>query len=157
VALWLAKHTRRRSLAGFQTHEGWGKSVEIRVSPWVAGAAPRFIAENLVVPERDRAKPQNNAWTFEQAADAVLKQIAEEQQNVRIAGPSGFGKSRFLYEVFNRRTTIGEQADNAAVIYADYSIVGDEVAKLALEIAESGSSSILIVDECPIKFTTNSH
>ena len=29
VALWLAKHTRRRSLAGFQTHEGWGKSAEI--------------------------------------------------------------------------------------------------------------------------------
>ena len=23
VALWLAKHTRRRSLAGFQSHEGW--------------------------------------------------------------------------------------------------------------------------------------
>jgi hypothetical protein len=149
VALWLAKHTRRRSLAGFQTHEGWGKSAEIRISPWVSGSTPRFIAENLVAPERDSSEPQSNAWTFEQAADAVLKQIAKEQQSVRIAGPSGFGKSRFLYEVFNGRTTIGEQADNAAVIYADYSIVGDEVGKLALEIAESGSSSILVVDECP--------
>jgi hypothetical protein len=139
VALWLAKHSRRRSLAGFQTHEGWGKSAEIRVSPWVTGSTPRFVAEN----------PQSDAWTFEQAADAVLKQIATEQQGVRIAGPSGFGKSRFLYEVFNRSTTVGEQADNAAVIYADYSIVGDEVAKLALEIAESGSSAILVVDECP--------
>jgi hypothetical protein len=149
VALWLAKHTRRRSLAGFQTHEGWGKSSEIRVSPWVPGSDARFVAVNVFVPERDRAEPQNKAWTFEQAAEAVLKQISKEQQSVRIAGPSGFGKSRFLYEVFNRRTTIGEQTDNAAIIYADYSIAGDEVAKLALEIAEGGSSSILVVDECP--------
>ena len=103
------------------------------------------------MPEPNRTEPQNNAWTFEQAADAILEQVAKEQQSVRIAGPSGFGKSRFLYEVFNGRVTIGEQADNAAVIYADYSIVGNEVGKLALEIAESGSSSILVVDECPIR------
>ena len=32
---------------------------------------------------------------------------------------------------------------------ADYSIVGDEIQKLALEIAEGGSSAILVVDECP--------
>lgn len=33
VALWLAKHSRRRSLAGFQTHESWGKSADIPVLP----------------------------------------------------------------------------------------------------------------------------
>jgi hypothetical protein len=149
VALWLAKHTRRRSLAGFQTHEGWGKSAEIRISPWVPGSDARFVPVNVLISERGRIDPKNKAWTFEQAADAVLDQIAQEQQSVRIAGPSGFGKSRFLYEVFNRNASIGEQADRAAVIYADYSIVGDEVAKLALEIAESGSSSIMVIDECP--------
>ena len=149
VALWLAKHSRRRSLAGFQTHEGWGKSAEIRSSPWIGGSAPRFVAGNIDASGNERGEAQNRGWNFEQAAAAVLEQLSKEQQSVRVAGPSGFGKSRFIYEVFNRRATIADQADNTAVIYADHSIVGDEVARLALEIAESGSSSILIVDECP--------
>jgi hypothetical protein len=149
VALWLAKHSRRRSLAGFQTHEGWGKSADIRSSPWVGGSAPRFVAVSAFTLQDERAKPGNKAWTFDQAAEAVLRHLSKEQRSVRIAGPSGFGKSRFVYETFHHRSTLADQADSAGVIYADYSIVGDEVAKLALEIAESGSHSILIVDECP--------
>lgn len=148
VALWLANHSRRRSLAGFQTHEGWGKSADIRSSSWVEEPAPRFLAANVFIPEHERADPRNKAWTFEQVAVAILEQLSKEQKSVRIAGPSGFGKSRFVYEVFNRRAVLADQADNTAVIYADHSIVGDELAKLALEIAESGSSSILVVDEC---------
>ncbi|MGH9908348.1 MAG: hypothetical protein ACRD8U_22520, partial [Pyrinomonadaceae bacterium] len=149
VALWLAKHSRRRSLAGFQTHEAWGKSSDIRISPWIEGSAPRFVAVNVFVSENNRAEPKSKTWTFEQAAQALLDRVSKDQQSVRIAGPSGFGKSRFVYEVFNRHTTLADQVDNAIVIYADFSIVGDEAAKLALEIAENGSSSILVVDECP--------
>ena len=68
---------------------------------------------------------------------------------MRLSGPSGFGKSRFAYEIFNRRGALADEVDNASVIYADYSIVGDEVQKLALEIAESGSSAILVVERVP--------
>lgn len=141
VALWLAEHSRRRSLAGFQTHEGWGKSADIRSSPWVEGPAPRFVALGT--------ESQNKPWAFDQAAAAILKQLSKEKQSVRIAGPSGFGKSRFVYELFSRHAVLADQVDNVGIIYADHSIVGDEVAKLAFEIAESGSPSILVVDECP--------
>jgi hypothetical protein len=149
VALWLAKHTRRRSLAGFQSHEGWGKSADIRVSPWIEGTIPRFFAVNVAMEESGPAKPEGTVWTFEEAAKAVLERLEKHQQSVRLTGPSGFGKSRFAYEIFNRRASLADEVDTATMIYADYSIVGDEVAKLALEIAESGSSSILVVDECP--------
>jgi len=149
VALWLAKHTRRRSLAGFQSHEGWGKSANIRVSPWVEGSKPRFVAVNVAVEGSPGDRPEATVWTFEEATRAILERLDTDQQSVRLAGPSGFGKSRFAYEIFNRRGALADEVDNASVIYADYSIVGDEVQKLALEIAESGSLAILVVDECP--------
>ena len=101
------------------------------------------------MPEAERSEPQNKAWTFEQAANALPDQVSKDQHSVRVRGPSGFGKSRFAYETFNRRAVLADEADHAAVIYADYSIVGDEIPKLALEIAESGSGAILVVDECP--------
>ncbi|GLH80076.1 hypothetical protein SSBR45G_49850 [Bradyrhizobium sp. SSBR45G] len=149
VALWLAKLSRRRSLAGFQTHEGWGKAHDIRVSPWVGGNDARFIAVNVSLDASSPAKPTETIWTFDEAAAAVLKQLEEDQQSVRIAGPSGYGKSRFAYEVFNQAGSLAGQVDAATMIYADYSIVGDELVKLALEIAESGSAATLVVDECP--------
>lgn len=147
VALWLAAHSRRRSLAGFQTHAGWGKSIEIRTSPWVDGATARFVGVNVTLAADDG--PKNTNWTFDQAANAVLDWLETGQHCVRIAGPSGFGKTRFAFEVFNRPTTVAGEVDNAGIIYADYTAVGDEVAKLAMEIADTGSASILIVDECP--------
>jgi hypothetical protein len=149
VALWLAKLSRRRSLAGFQTHEGWGKAHDIRVSPWVAGDDERFVSVNVSLESGSKAKPKDTVGTFEDAAAALLNQLEEDQQSVRIAGPSGYGKSRFAYEVFNRAGTLAGQVDTATMIYADYSIVGDEVAMLAMEIAESGSATTLVVDECP--------
>jgi hypothetical protein len=86
---------------------------------------------------------------FDQAAAAILAQLSKEQLSVRIAGPSGFGKSRLVYETFNQEAALADAVDNAGLIYADYSIVGDEVTKLALEIADSGFPATLVVDECP--------
>ncbi|MCZ6773637.1 MAG: hypothetical protein O7G83_16890 [Proteobacteria bacterium] len=78
-----------------------------------------------------------------------MNHLSEDQRILRVVGPSGFGKSRFAYELFNHRTEPADEIDSVGVIYADHSIVGDEVAKLALEIADVGFSAILIVDECP--------
>jgi hypothetical protein len=147
VALWLAQHTRRRSLAGFQTHGGWGKSADIRASPWANGDTARFSG-GTGSPSADDG-PAKTMWSFDEAADVVLTWLEPGQRCVRISGPSGFGKTRFAYEIFSRSSTLASEADNAALVYADHTIVGDEATKLAMEIAESGSPSILIVDECP--------
>jgi hypothetical protein len=149
VALWLASHERRRSLAGFQTHESWGKSPETRTGPWIDGDKARFTGVNVTPPEGQQKGPESRTWTFSEAADEFSQRLANEGQCIRIAGPSGFGKSRFVYEVFGRTRTIADQVDRVSVIYADHSIVGDEIPKLALEIADSGFACILVVDECP--------
>lgn len=150
VALWLTALHRKRSLAGFLSHDAWGRAPDVHEVPWFANDAPRFAPANFAIPEAVRKDRNRNAWTFEQAAEAVLKFLADEKKvALRIVGPSGFGKSRFAFEVFNRRATAFDEIERTTLIYADLAVVGDETAKLALEIADAGSSTILVVDECP--------
>lgn len=149
VPLWLAELHRRRTLLGFLSHEAWGRAPEIAEVPWVADDTPRFAPVNVVVSQFERKDRNRNAWTFEQAAGTALRFLTEDKAALRIAGPSGFGKSRFAFELFNRRTNIRDEIETAALLYADLGIVGEEAAKLALEIADAGSPTILVVDECP--------
>ena len=144
VALWVAQHDRKRSLVGFQTHQSWGKSPEIRTGDWIEDDKAQFTGVNISCSDH---APQD--WTFREAAEEISARLAKDHQCVRIAGPSGFGKSRFAYEIFNRDRNIGDQIDRVSVIYADQSIVRDEIPKLALQVAESGAACILVVDECP--------
>jgi hypothetical protein len=148
VALWLTALHRRRSVVGFMFHEAWGRAPEINEVPWVANDIPRFAPVNTIIPEAERKDRNRNAWTFEQAAAAALSFLAGDKVALRIVGPSGFGKSRFAFEMFNGRATVSDEIESTSVIYADLSVVGDEVAKLALEIADAGSPAILVVDEC---------
>lgn len=154
VALWLASLHRRRTIVGFMSHDAWGRAPEVKEATWVASDTPRYAPVNFLIPEAERKERHRNAWTFDQAADAALKFLAEDKVALRIAGPSGFGKSRFAFEVFNRRAGASDEIDSAALIYADFVIVGDEASKLALEIADAGSPSILVVDECPDEIHT---
>ncbi len=117
--------------------------------PWVSNDSPRFVPTDQLIPDGERKVRGHNGWTFAQAAEAALKYLSEDHAVVRIVGPSGFGKSRFAYELFNGQDAVADQIDTAAVIYADLPIVGDEVAKLALEIADAGWPTILVVDDCP--------
>jgi hypothetical protein len=154
VALWVTGRERRRSVSGFQSHEGWGHSAEITRVPWVSSDAPRFVPADRVIPDVERKVRGHNWWTFVQAAEAALNHLSEDHAIVRIVGPSGFGKSRFAYELFNGQDAVADQIDTAAIIYADLPIVGDEVAKLALEIADAGWPTILMVDDCPDEIHT---
>ena len=149
VALWLATQIRGRAISGFQTHESWGRASDISGIPWIDDGEPRFVPANYVVPVGERKDKRRNAWTFDQAAEAALRHLSEDKVAARIAGPSGFGKTRFAYELFNRRASGLDEIETAAVIFVDFSIGSDEILKLALEIAEAGSPTILVVDECP--------
>jgi hypothetical protein len=142
ASLWLASKTRGRSLGGFLSHEAWGRSAEIKRIPWVA-AGGRFTLS------KSRDAEAKNPLQFAEAAELVSEKLSGGGTvALRVAGPSGFGKTRFAYELFNC-ATIADEANRAAVIYADFSIVGNEVQVLALELAEDGRSAILVVDECP--------
>ena len=162
VALWLATLQRRRTLAGFKSHESWGHDPEMHEVPWVNDDIPRFVPVDInlsepqqadplrnLIEEADRKDRNRNEWTFQQAAEATLKFLALGKVAIRIVGPSGFGKTRFAFELFNGRVTASDEIERTALIYADLAIVADEVFKLAHEIADSGSPAILVVDECP--------
>jgi hypothetical protein len=151
VGLWLASRRRQRSLTGFLSHEAWGRAGDIKNIPWIADDSSRFSHKKIDDPEIKPHDP-THAWTFQDATAAALDWLAQDQAVLRIAGPSGFGKSRFAYEMFNQQSNVSGEVDRAVVIYADLVIVGDEVAKLALEIADAGFSAILVVDDCPDEF-----
>lgn len=150
VALWLANLRRQRSLAGFLSHEAWGRAANIKNIPWIADDSSRFSHNNII--DSKIKLHGHSVWPFQEAATAALDWLVKDQAVLRIAGPSGFGKSRFAFEMFNRQTNLSDDVDRTVVIYADLVIVGDEVAKLALEIADAGSSAILVVDDCPDEF-----
>ena len=148
VALWLASQRLGRSLQGFQTHEGWGRAPEINAVPWKPSETPRFVPVNRNVPTSERRDSSHKAWTFQQAADAVHDFLANNRAVVRVSGPSGFGTTRFVYEVLGPGNGIADEIDSASVIYADGSISGDEAVKLALEMADTAMPAILVIDEC---------
>ncbi len=149
VALWLASSQAGRSLAGFQSYDSWGRNGDISNVPWIESDEPRFLPADRSVPVLERKDPSKDAWTFRQAADCVQEHLTRQNAVVRIYGPSGFGKSRFVYEAFRREPSLAEETDRVSLIYADYTIVGEELLKLGLQIAEGNAYAILVVDECP--------
>lgn len=147
VALWLASVRASRNLAGFQTHEGWGQYPDMSV-PWKPSDEPRFAPADRTVPEEERRVKDRGSWTYEQASAKVRDFLGKQKAIVRIYGPSGFGKSRFAYEVLNNSGSVSDEIDTASVVYCDGNISGQEVVKLALECADADLAAILVVDEC---------
>lgn len=147
VALWLASVRASRNLAGFHTHEGWGRYPDMSV-PWKPSDEPRFAPANRTVSKEERRIKERASWTYEQASAKVREFLGEPKAIVRIYGPSGFGKSRFVYEALNNSDSVSDEIDTASVVYCDGSISGDEVVKLALECADADLTAILVVDEC---------
>lgn len=147
VALWLASVRASRNLAGFQTHEGWGRYPDMSV-PWKPSEEPRFAPANRTVSEEERRIKERASWTYKQASAKVREFLGDPKAIVRIYGPSGFGKSRFVYEILNNSDSVSDEIDTASVVHCDGSISGDEVVKLALECADADLAAILVVDEC---------
>ncbi|MBH0236751.1 hypothetical protein [Methylobrevis albus] len=147
VALWLASLRASRNLAGFQTHEGWGRYPDMSV-PWKSNDEPRFAPVSRAVSEGDRRDKERGSWTFEQAAAEVRSFLRDPKKIVRIFGPSGFGKTRFAYEVLSNSGDVSDEIDTASVLHCDGSISRKEVIKLALECADADVAMILVVDEC---------
>lgn len=147
VALWLASVRASRNLAGFQTHEGWGRYPDMTV-PWKPSDEPRFAPANHTNPEEKKRLKEGGSWTYDQASAKVRDFLDNPKAIVRVYGPSGFGKSRFAYEVLNHSGGVSDEIATAAVVHCDGSISGDEVVKLALECADADLAAILVVDEC---------
>jgi len=148
IALWLAEIGRGRSVVGLQSHDSWARSPEIHRNNWVADDDPRFVPRDVDIDVSERREKSRNAWTFRQAAEHIHAFLSKRERVLRIVGPSGFGKSRFAFELFNQRSAIADAIESASLLYADLRVAGEEAIKLAVEIADSGLSATMVVDEC---------
>ena len=125
--------------------------------PWFDNDARRFLVgeRNLGDNELDL---QRGTSTFREAAETASTHLSGDKSILRIVGPSGFGKTRFAYEMFNQTNLVADQVRRASVIYADLVIVGDELTKLAVETADAGSptfSSLTTVQTTFIRLWPN--
>lgn len=149
VALWLASKRLGRPLHGFQTHKSWGRAPEIAAVPWQPSETPRFAPQNRSVPLSERIDPALPFWTHARAAAAVREFLSNDGAVIRVAGPSGYGKTRFGYETLSGNSrALADLVDASSVMYVDGSISGTEAVNLALEMAETQTPGILVIDEC---------
>jgi hypothetical protein len=90
-----------------------------------------------------------NRLTFQQTKERIADYLTNPQTLVRLRGPSGVGKTRFLYEMFSDTTTLAKLSLSTSAFYCDYRDVGDQIFQIAQSLSETGSSAVMIIDECP--------
>jgi hypothetical protein len=139
IAVWLNERQSGLTLRGFQTVERLGKKADISSIQQVEDKADRFLIDNK----------KEDSLTFSKVKERIADYLAESKKFVRILGPSGVGKTRFVYEVFRDGTTIAKIALAASTFYCDFREIGHQIFQTAQSLSESGSSALIIVDECP--------
>lgn len=150
VALWLNAMLRDVHLSGFQTHEDWSKSPEISEIPYQISKQPRYLAQGSEIRLWKNDDPSvGEVKDLQGIRELIFKFLGDKGNALRVFGPSGFGKTRFVYELINAGCEPDDALDANQVVYCNYDDVGDRLLNLAREMADSGSRAILIVDDCP--------
>lgn len=158
VGIWLNELQSGLALGGFQTMDGWSKRADFVSIERVTDKASRYTigGKSLVGQEEDQPSGENKL-TFEQAKERIADHIAEPRTTVRLFGPSGIGKSRFILEVFSDRSTFVKSANGIAAIYCDFRNGESQIIAAANTFVNLGSPAVLIVDECPREAAAQLH
>lgn len=144
VAIWLNEDQFGLSLGGFQTVHGWGKLADFSTTRLVEDAAPRYAICGNGQGET------SNKLNAHQAKERIFDHVAMPKRCVRVIGPSGIGKSRFVYELFRDATTVERLVVGVSAIYCDFRSVGQARLHHVIEaLANRGASALVVVDECP--------
>lgn len=149
VAVWLNELQSGLGLKSFRTIESWGKKSEISSIQCVDDKAERFsLGAKDIFGQQEREAPGKNVLTYLQARERIADHLAEAQNCVRILGPSGVGKTRFVYEVLRDKSTLAKFSLSTSAIYADFRDFDHQIFQITQSLSESGSSALLIIDEC---------
>jgi hypothetical protein len=145
VAIWLAEQVLEHSLAGFRTLESWGGRDDFK-NDYAADGDARYQIGARQVDEHDG---RGNLVNAKVAWARIQDRIIEPGTSVRVVGNSGLGKSRFVYEALrNSQDDLGAII-RSTTIFADYRTVVLTLLSTAEHLAQLGSRSLLVVDECP--------
>lgn len=152
VAVWLNQAASGLPLGGFRTLDSWTKQGGPAEVQLVEDVSSRYFLEGStsVALPTGGGRPVNDAIAFEQAKERVLQHLDADGHSVRVIGPSGIGKSRFVAEVF-RDVSNQERAISAySAVYCDFREIGSQhLLQVVTSLVVTGSQTIVIVDECP--------
>lgn len=146
VAVWLNEVQSGLPLGGFQTIDGWGQRADFAAIGLVDDAAPRYAISDS---GNGQHHPGDGLNSY-QARERILDHIVEPKRCVRVIGPSGIGKSRFVYELFRDRVTLEKSIAGVSAIYCDFRSIGQErLLHVVGALAKKGAQALVVVDECP--------
>jgi len=149
IAVWLNEQQSGLVLRGFQTVENWGKKPEIYSIKHVEDSRARFsLGGQNILDQQQNATPATNALTYQQAKERIGDYLVDFQKCVRLIGPSGIGKTRFVHEVLKDASTIGKISLSTSAFYCDFRDIA-QISQIAQSLSESQNPGLMIVDECP--------
>ena len=138
IAVWLNEKQSGLTLKGFQTIGGLGKKADFVSIEQIEDKASRFIIENT----------QGNELTFEKVKERMINDLNDSKKSIRIIGPSGVGKTRFVYEVFKDETTTAKIILTTSAIYCDFRDINNDIFKILQSLSDTGNPALVIADEC---------
>lgn len=145
VAVWVNEQATGLSLKGFQSIEQWGVRLGAINLVTVEDKKPRFVLTKA----NKRIDLGTDALTADQAATRIAEEIKQSPISVRVYGPSGVGKSRFVFDALNAATSMENESQKALAIFCDFRDVGNALNTVVKTLADTGSEAVLVVDECP--------
>jgi hypothetical protein len=151
VALWLNTLLRDVHLDGFQAFEDWGRAPEISEIEFQQDEGTRFVAKGMEIKtwKNDDASISQGK-TFNQIREVISTFLLARGNSVRVIGPSGYGKTRFVHQLIASQAAIFQDIlSESQIIYCLYEDVKDQLQNSARDIADTGSRALLIVDDCP--------
>jgi predicted XRE-type DNA-binding protein len=149
VALWLNETLRHVDLGGFQAYDGWGRSLDVSAVSYVDDDQPRFRRIGASANSSEAGASSHELVKFGVAAADAAAFLAAGGRAVRIVGTSGYGKTRFAFELFSKDRTKLDRLDPEALVFASYEDVKTRLGAIALDLADGGAPTILVVDDCP--------
>ncbi len=149
VAVWLREQVSGLTLSGFRTIRNWGSHAEIASIDFIEDKAARFSPAGERVEADERADPARNTLSFNQTRDRIFQHLAQPGHCVAVTGPSGVGKTRFVYEILAETSTIASAMRGASAVFCDSRTIDrDGLIQAAQWIAQQHIPSLVVVDEC---------
>ena len=151
VSLWLNSLLRDIHLDGFQAFEDWGRAPEISEIEFQQDEDKRFVAKGIEIKTwKNDDKSISEKKSFDEIREVISAFLLTRGKSVRIAGPSGYGKTRFVHQLISNRSSIFQDVlSESQVIYCLHEDVRNQLQNITRTIADTGSRALLIVDDCP--------
>lgn len=150
IALWLNGILQEVDLGGLQSFDLWLQDGDISQVAFQTSEEPRFrLAGNTARVVRSELGIDQETINFQQLQAAIEHFFASGRNSIRVVGPSGFGKTRVVHELFSKTDNGCPTLDTSSVVFCDFEDVSQRLGSLALNLVSSGAESILIVDDCP--------